>query len=522
MMLVRRKVADRLLANLRSPSNLMNGKISTHPFAELLREISQSTLSGAVRLEHERARAAIYFEAGQPVFAASNLRELRLAEYLTKRNLVSPNQLAAAGNNRADTALAEILCSSGVLEREVVDELFTSLVTDVLRVVLLWSDGSWVYDDRMQLAEPVRVTIATRTLLLEGARKIGLKLISSRFPDRQEIISPPTIEPEFQRLLTEEAFVLSRVDRPTPLSDIIMISGQRELDALRTIYGLALADYLQRERWPSALDIKPAARRKPPVTAPVATPVVATPPRKTEEQELAEFFERMDNASSYYDVLNVSHKASMEEIKRGYYTLARRFHPDRFHSRTIHGRIEAAFARITQAHETLMDPGSRSTYDSKLSAQERSKLFAESAPRAKKPEATKGEKKDTVQEAEVSDTSRAETNFKEGYAALKLGQINAAVPQLAAAAQAEPGEARYRAFYGQALAMQGKSQRLAELELHAAIRLDQANASYRLMLANLYFELEFFKRAQSEAERVLSLDPENAMARELLRKLETS
>ena len=65
-----------------------------------------------------------------------------------------------------------------------------------------------------------------------------------------------------------------------------------------------------------------------------------------------------------------------------------------------------------------------------------------------------------------------------------------------------------------------KTRRLAEGELQAAIKLDARNASYRVMLAALYRDLGFYRRALSELERALSLDSQNADAREMLRTLE--
>jgi Tfp pilus assembly protein PilF len=42
------------------------------------------------------------------------------------------------------------------------------------------------------------------------------------------------------------------------------------------------------------------------------------------------------------------------------------------------------------------------------------------------------------------------------------------------------------------------------------------------MLAELYFDLRFHRRAQTEVDRALSIDPNNASANLLLRKLEKS
>jgi len=179
----------------------------------------------------------------------------------------------------------------------------------------------------------------------------------------------------------------------------------------------------------------------------------------------------------------------------------------------VHSRVESAFARITQAYETLVDPTQRGQYDARLAAKERARAMAETAPKG--PEAI-------TYEATVRPEASAEANFKEGFAALKMGQVSQALPHLAVAAQSSPHEARYRAYYGRALALSGKAQRTAEVELQEAIRLDPDNPAYHFMLAQLYYELRFMKRARAEAVRALELDPKYAEAKALLRKLPAS
>ena len=52
--------------------------------------------------------------------------------------------------------------------------------------------------------------------------------------------------------------------------------------------------------------------------------------------------------------------------------------------------------------------------------------------------------------------------------------------------------------------------------------LDPASAVYRTMLAELYFDLKFLRRAKAELDRALALDPNNPSAHSLLRKLEST
>ncbi|MGH9882667.1 MAG: DnaJ domain-containing protein, partial [Pyrinomonadaceae bacterium] len=478
-------------------------------------------LSGAVRLDQQRVKAVVYFEAGNVIFAASNIRNLRLREYVTKRGLLSEAQLCALGNNRSDSALAATLSTNGLIDRNTINELFAAMVSDLLRASLLWSEGVWEFDDRSRLVDSFRVKIETPSLLIEASRKMPPNFVSSRFLDPEEIISPGTgTSLGSAGLLPLEGFVLSRVEQPMPLSEVVLLSGMREPDAQRTIYGLALAGYLQRARWPRMLQEGAFKQKK--VVPPPPAPVPPPPVEKIEEQDLEGFFERMKDATNYYEVLNVTESADLDEIKRAYYMLARSYHPDRFHAQAqVHKRVESAFARITQSYEILSHAKHRSTYDSKLAAQRKAKRLGDAAPKASRVGPGQAGKKGGPAGSSGDPLSLAENSFKEGYAALQLGQTSLAITHLAAAAQAAPHEPRYRAYYGQALAAQGRSQRLAETELQAAVKLEPGNPDYRLMLAQLYYDLTFYRRARTEAERAVELDPNNSTAQALLRKLES-
>ncbi len=507
---------------------LMKGQLSDRPLAELVHEISLKDLSGTVRLQHESVKAAVYFEKGQIIYAASNLRELRLTEYLKKQGLVSEQALSATGN-RSDVTLAAALVNKGVIDRPTLEAVFTRQVGDILRVALLWAKGTWEFDDRSLLEDSIRVTLDTLGLLMEAARRMELELIASRFPSDEELISPAGSLPDFNALLPAEGFMISRVDTPIKLSELIALSGLSELEAMRTLYGLVLGGFIERGQKPNLLQARQRAAVSKTRSAPPPTPDSLPSPgevsEETQKADLDAFLARLDSASSHYEVLNVISTAPPERIKNSYYALARLYHPDKFHlqtSSTMHASIESAFARITQAYETLMDAGRRSGYDAKLAALEKSRQFAQSAPKKVVKEADRTGSDDGPEHLSGSESERAENNFKEGYAALQQGQAKLAVTKLAAAARSHPQEARYRAYYGSALAAAEETRRLAEAEIQAAIKLDPVNASYRVMLAELFFELGFFKRAEGELERAVSHEPNNPAARKLMEKLEAN
>ena len=85
----------------------MNGQLSERPLVELIREISSKSLGGRVRLEHDRVKVVAYFENGNFIYAASNLRTLRLREYLLKSNLVSERDLKQFNEQVSDTDMVK-------------------------------------------------------------------------------------------------------------------------------------------------------------------------------------------------------------------------------------------------------------------------------------------------------------------------------------------------------------------------------------------------------------------------------
>jgi curved DNA-binding protein CbpA len=501
----------------------MNGQLSEHPLAELIREISSKSLGGRLHAERDRVKVVAYFDRGEFLYAASNLRTLRLREYLKKSELVSEVDLAQFNERVSDIDLVKVLCAQKLLSPSAAKQVQTRLAADVLRLALLWTEGSWELDSRSRLNEQLNLKLDLQSLLLEAARRFPPDFVASRFVNPEEVIAPLTEPLVHDDLQPAEAYLLSRLDGPTTLRELIAMSGLSEEQVFGIVYSLAIAGLLKREEKPSAFQSPRSGSQK--TTAPAVLEEVkpAPPPREpvrdTDPQELETFLKRVKAAKTHYDVLDVEIEASTQELKTAYYQLARRYHPDRFRKvdAGLMNRIQSAFARITQAYDTLRDDALRANYNLKIAARKKAEQLADSAPKAATPAPEPVAPGDD--QPEISDAQKAESQFKEGFAALELGQRKVALSLFAAAVRAVPNEPRYRAFYGQILASNEATRRAAEAELNAAIKLDPANAEYRVMLAELYRDLGLKLRAKGEAERAVAADPNNRKARELLRTL---
>jgi hypothetical protein len=226
----------------------MNGQLSEHPFAELIHEIHEKELSGALRLERERAKAIVYFEDGELVYATSNLLNLRLSEYVKRRGIGIDNISSDA--RLSDFALASSLLSRAALTQATLDQVRTEQVTDVVRVLLLWASGEWNFENRARLTEQVNIKIEMTPLLLEAARRFDMLFAASRISADNEMISVGSTAPDQLHLSATEGFLMSRMDSSMELGQLIMLSGLRDPDARQIIYGLILVGLLERESWP--------------------------------------------------------------------------------------------------------------------------------------------------------------------------------------------------------------------------------------------------------------------------------
>ncbi len=505
----------------------MNGQLSAQPLAEVIREISATGLSGALRLTRERVRAVIYAQDGALIYARSNLRAHRLTECLRRWGFLTAEQLTTFAGTTAEADVCAALVAARVLTEGALPGLRVRQTADVLRPLLLWTEGAWDYDPRARLAEAGAGVVASNELLtellLESARRLPAEFAAARLADAD--LLAPMIAPSAQlTLLPTEAFILSRVDMPLKLADLVAISGLPETQTRHTIYALALAGLLTRAVWPPMFAertlvtaARTVATAEPPgaqVAAPDALKAAPTiePTLEVEpdpQAEIAALLARVRGADNY-QTLGVARTAAAGEIKRAYYALAKRFHPDRFRRAVDDAQrkhVETAFAQIAQAYETLSDDKARAAYDLKLPT-ESVKASTAAAPalvQTPAPGASQAVKQ-----------ASAEENFQHGLTALKHDNPRMAVAYLVEAVRLAPQQARYHAYYGRALAHDARTRRQAEVELQAAITLDPVNATHHVMLAELYHLLGHTRRAEGQLIRALGHDPHHIGARQLL------
>ncbi|HEX8686724.1 MAG TPA: DUF4388 domain-containing protein [Pyrinomonadaceae bacterium] len=370
----------------------MNGRLSDHPLAELVHEISEARVSGALRLARERAKGVVYFDGGRVAAALANLRPLRLVEVLRRSGVVDAARLfAAVGEGASDEQTGVGLLRAGLLDEAGLKRLQERQSKEVLSELLRWTEGEWSFDARVRLAGTQKgAQVEVSALLLEAARSLPASFVAAKTRD-DETVAPVEGAQERAasglRLLPAEGFVLTRVYAPLRLREVVAVSGLPEEETRKAVYVLALAGLLERPERERALPAgalrEAAAAEARRTTAEQAAPEAqkqdaarqtgerAGEPAPDRHGTVEELF-KLARGATHYEVLGVARTASPDEVKRAYYSHARRLHPDRFRrdaDETQRQRIDAAFAKVAQAYETLKDASLRAAYDLKLSKQ---------------------------------------------------------------------------------------------------------------------------------------------------------
>jgi len=510
------------------------GNLSTNSLAEMLVEISQNKFNGSLRITNEAHKVVVYFDAGEAVFANSNARRHRLFEMLLQAGKLNKEQLVTIPEFTNDLALNDFLQKTDLLEKTETAALFHNQISEILKTALEWQSGEWIFSPLVRIKGDIRFSIDSNNLLIKYARTLPSEVITGKFQNPLDSFHVKSAMPANVNLTPRESFVFSRFENSVlTIQEIQTLSGLPEAETFQILYALWLGGFLIRKNWSAAfseqkvsaiLSAKLSVRKQDsmPVIQPPETQA-EKPPAETISEEttegiiteekhltLEEYLSRVEKATNFYEMFSLAPDVAASEIKQVYFSLAKRFHPDLFYKETdskLLQQIQTAFTQLAHAYDTLKTASSREVYDFKM----RKELTEMQSVRA---EETTREEIDSQKQ-----TDQATENFECGFSLLMDENYDAAIPFLARAVHSDKDNARYHAYYGKAISMDNKQRHKAESELQTAIKLDNQNAIYRIILAEFFIQFGLLKRAEGELNRLLEIHPNNAEARTLLDSL---
>lgn len=385
-------------------------------------------------------------------------------------------------------------------------------------------------------------------------------------------------DPSTLSLSPAEGFLLSRIDGRTTLGVLRRIGALAPVEIERCLERWLKTGVIEWVR-PGAAEAARLAPAPPPAQAEAKRPAAAGLPALDPsleldvevQQELLAFAARL--AQPYHEILGVPRDADPRAIKKAYFALSKRLHPDRYFRRRIGAfapLVETCFKKLLEAYELLSDPQTRAEVQARspalapgqprLSSRDASRRLRErvgalaGAKRASEERRRKAkgffeagmaafakerwlEAAGSVRLAIAFDPEneayreqfagvqrkahdeRARTLVKQAEAALELRDFPQAASLFEEAVHYRPADPelsiRAAKIAWQAL---GELRRAKDLAMHA-VELAPDNGTYRRLLGLVYKDAGLAANAKRELEAALRIDPQDAEARAALRGL---
>ncbi|MBK7992575.1 MAG: protein kinase [Blastocatellia bacterium] len=361
-----------------------SGDLQQNSIIFLLKKFHQEKASGLLVFTntHEHVNKTVYLDNGLVVFASSSIKTERLGEWLlsirriTQKDFLEASELMKLSNIRFGTALVRI----GVLQAEELKSLVIEQVSNIVYSLFNWTSGQYQFWRTIPPKEDIKISISSSEIILQGLQRLeNTILLKSWLGDLSRKLAITNNQEKLYKsvkLDPKQAFVVSRIDRPMSIEEILTMGGLPETEILKTIYGLISIGVLEwsleketpKEIPKQELSIKPLDTKTKP-----ASPSQA----EFDIQSAAAFCYEVENTlrhfedANYYSVLEVDKDASLLQIQTAYARLSQKFHPDHHiklskYNLSIKNELEKVFGRLTEACHTLSNPKLREEYDLSL------------------------------------------------------------------------------------------------------------------------------------------------------------
>ncbi|MBI2837628.1 MAG: DnaJ domain-containing protein [Acidobacteria bacterium] len=232
------------------------------------------------------------------------------------------------------------------------------------------------------------------------------------------------------------------------------------------------------------------------MAAPVASPPeapVRNPEMEANERGQIQEVHRRLSLMDHYTLLEVDKRSAEGEIKKSYFALAKKYHPDRAaapHLQDLRKEMAEIFAQVNKAWEVLSDSERRKLYDQRGARPEE--------------EAKEGVSKE-------SDEQIADRNFRMAKTLYEQRKFAEAIQLLKAATRLNPTKGNYCFLLANALT-KNNNRREAEETYLKAIELDRFNSDIYVSLGLLYKASNMAKRAVGMFQKALQLNDNHPVA----------
>jgi serine/threonine protein kinase/curved DNA-binding protein CbpA len=518
----------------RSP-RIESGSLADVPVPVLLFRCYHSRVSGILSCTSGNVTKTIHFDQGAILFAASSRKEERLSEQLLRAGRLSQKDFERATRyvDESGQRMGSTLLQLGLITLDELTPLIVEHVSNLGYSIFEWTEGSYKFDSCLTPPEVIKMPFSTADIIFEGIRRLNnLELIKQwlgGFNRCLRTTTDPLLLYQTVTLNPREAYIVSRIDSPMSVEDLLSLGGLPENETLRTVCGLLAIGMLEMIEEEKKSDLFLPA-------TPVGN-VLSQPdplPQDFDFSTAAYFcyeveskLRSIENRDSY-NVLEVDRHAHDAEIAEAYQGLARKFHPDR-HSQllnynlSLRADLEKIFNAIAAAYETLNTKEKRSRYDMVRANKIKNDSYSKIKPVSTKVDAVQIEP-DTdkfsrgVRSGGNISTPNAKEWLQRGNQYYRVAKYEQARAAFERAVEMAPNEAEHHLQLARALAHIAGNFQMAESQFYRALDLSPENADYYAELGLFYQRFSLSDLAQSMFKRCLQLSSDHPVAKRCLRR----
>lgn len=476
----------------------LTGNIKDVSLVKLLVYLNRNRKTGTLSLRTPVFTKEIYLNAGDAIFASSTYEDDRLGEMLLKADKITVEQYDRAVEvlKASKKRLGAILVELGYLTPK---DLFWGVkyqVKEIIHSMFLLEEAEYEFrEGQIPTQEVITLKMSMGNLIYEGVKKIdNWTKIRNEMPETDSVLrlsGDPLSLFQGIELSSQDGKILSLIDGKKTIKEVIENSWLGSFEALKILYVLWAIGIIEQ-----TTAIKAEAFVEEALGTPEEPELLDEILRPHSEEE-ASLLRRVESiyaklgVISEYELLEIDSKADEETIKKNYYRLAKEFHPDRNFTvadNSMKAKLTEIFDAVTRAYDSLKDEKTREEY----------LLTAVSLGRGAGP----------------SGDMKAEDQFKRGVDEFKKGNFRGAVENFTWATKLAPNSAQHWSYLSLALSKMPGKLKDAEEALLAAVKLEPFNADHYANLGLLYTKAGIKKRAHSNFEKALKIDPANEKAKQ--------
>ena len=394
----------------------IEGNLSETAFARILHNLYSLRATGLLHLENNNLKKVVYIRNGYPIFVRSNLVREFLGQMLVRTGLLSDEGLAESleASKQSKQRHGSALIEMGLLEPHQLNDALRTQVLDKLLDIFSWPEGKYRFVQAREFKQGVTsIDLSPSNLILQGLREHAnrdqvLKILGPHLEHYLQQAENPLYRFQEIQLSVNEQRILASCQGNETLSEVLKRHLLSRKEAEPLLAALLTTGIL-------------VARMEPKEAKEAVACDETELTRARRESFLKDYAWMMEQ--DYFTLLGVSESDSREQVRKSFYNMVKKYHPDRFFEQNalpdLKDKVNALFQHISDAHETLSDANAKTRYLNDRQGEKNSSSTS------------------------LENILQAETAFQKGIISFRVKKYDQAQKAFAEALEICPNEAEY-------------------------------------------------------------------------------